>query len=559
MPFVRNGQTIVAFQPVVSCVYNPKSRGFDLMCKKGHGGMNDFLKVYAQPIVVRPEGWHYYVSEVYWKVLFEQIEKVGFALPKELREFYKLRKEPPWVAPFKLPVVTVGGTTLRPYQETAVQALHLGNLILGDDMGLGKTLSVIHSFSLIREEGQKLVVITPNDDVAGDWIKCINEHFAGMFSYTLVTSRDDMKRLGNSNIVLIPYSKVWRAGYVEVLAEMMPQCILVPDEGHRISRVNSKQHKGCYDLALRAMAVWVLSGTEVSNTPDQYYGMYRVVRQPDYSDYKYQPEGMTDKAWVSYFRDTTSQNQWHTPRLESLRTLREGFALRRTKEEVQKDLPPLTIVPLECTLDPVTRKIYRDLEVLCQAELMRQGNPEVLKEDHFWTIYLRLIQICSHPMLLGEERVPVPNKWERVEDLIGECSGAQKIGIWSNFPRTIEWVAEKVREAYPWLVVATAHGGVSKEERKEIKEGIQAGQVDVVVANPAIWSEGVNLQAISCGIYWDLKPSLVQWRQSQSRFHRMGQTKNVTIYLPTYTNTVEVKILEWLEQKTTLARLITGN
>jgi len=518
-----------------------------------------FLKAYAQPIVVREDGWHYYVSEIYWKTMFDQFEKIGYVPAERLREFYKQRKEPPWVAPYKIPVVTLGGTTLRPYQESAVTALHKGNLILGDDMGLGKSCATIHAFSLIQEDNMKLVIVVPNDDVAGDWVKCINEHFAGLFTHTLVTSRDDMKLLRDSNIVLIPYSKVWRQGYIEPLMELMPESILVPDEGHRISRVNSKQHSGCYQLATAALAVWVLSGTEVSNTPDQYFGMYRVVRQPNFEDYKYKPEGVTDKAWVSYFRDTTSQNQWHTPRLESLRTLREGFALRRTKEEVQKDLPPLHIIPIECTLDPVTRKIYRDLEVLCQAELMKQGNPEVLKEDHFWTIYLRLIQVCSHPMLLGEERVPVPNKWERVEDLIGECSGAQKIGIWSNFPRTIEWVAEKTREAYPWLTVATAHGGVSKEERKEIKEGIQAGQVDVVVANPAIWSEGVNLQAISAGIYWDYSPRLVQWKQSQSRFHRMGQTKPVTLYLPTYRNSIEERIIEWLTEKGRLAKLVTGN
>lgn len=522
--------------------------------------MNQFLAGYAQPLVARADNFQYFIPEIYWHPLFEMAQTCGYQLREEVKNFHLQPQPTPWPLDedIDVPSFTDGGTELRPYQIPAVRRLIQGNLLLGDDMGLGKTLSVIHAWRHIGRH--KLVVVVPNDDVAGDWFQCIDRHFGGDIEANLVTSRKVLEATADSmDVLLIPYSKVWRAGYFEVLLGLMPGCILVFDEGHRVSRAASNQHQGCYQLALQAVAVWVMSGTEVSNTPDQYYGMYKLVRRPTFEEYKHtKPEMVTEKAWVSYYRDVGARNQWHTTRLGNLRTLRESFALRRTKEEVQPDLPPLTIETCGCTLDPVTRKIYRDLETECEAELMRQGNPEVLKEEHFWTIYLRLIQLCSHPMLLGEERVPVPNKWERCEQIIEECSGAQQIGIWSNFPRTIEWIATRIREHFPWLRVETAHGEVGKEDRARIKEGVQQGEVDVVVANPAIWSEGVNLQAISCGIYWDYHPSLVRWKQSQSRFHRMGQTKAVSLYLLAYRNSIDMKLLDWLQEKGRLSRLITG-
>ncbi len=557
MPLLNNcvANVPARYQPIVSLTYNKKARGFDLHCRKGHAALMSWLSIYGQPLVVRSDKWEYFVPEIYFEGMMAMAKACYFQPSPELAQFY-LPEEYKRGDP---PLTTVGGTSLRHYQVSAVRRLIQGSLLLGDDMGLGKTLSVLHAW-LNLPDRPGLVVVLPNDDVAGDWMKCNSEHFNGWIQMHLITSRNCLKKIGDpGTVVLVPYSKVWRDDYYQALLQRAPGCVLVFDEAHRVSRSSSKQHSGCYALAQAALMVWCLSGTEVSNTPDQYYGMYRIVQQPVYTDYPFaEPQGLTEKAWIKFFRDTTQRNQWNEKNLASLKVLRQGFALRRTKEEVQKDLPPLTIITHLCTMDPITRKIYRDLEKDCEAELIRQGNPEILKEDHFWTIYLRLIQLCSHPLLLGEERVPVPSKWDRLEDILAECSGSQQVGIWSNFPNTIEWLGNKIREHFPWLTVETAHGGVSKEDRARIKTGIQEGEVDVVIANPAIWGEGVNLQAISCGVYWDHHPSLVRRKQSQSRFHRMGQTKPVTLYDLAYRDSVDVRLLEWLSEKGKLARLITG-
>jgi len=555
MPLIQDGKKPTRYNPIRSLTYNPAARGFDLRYTKGHYALGAWLGIHSKPVMAYCDHWHCFIPEIYWFSLFRIAKMAGHVIDQDTREFFRFKKPPPWPQISHILPATIGGTQLRAYQFSAVRELLQGNLILGDDMGLGKTVSTIHAWLHTGPKGQ-LIVVVPNDDVASDWFRCNTEHFANTNSLLLLQDRKELSHVYRADIILIPYSKVWRTGYKDALLEIAHTSTVVFDEGHRISRVNSQQHKGCYDLAVRAQAVWVLSGTEVSNTPDQYFGMYRMVTQAG------EPApgiaGLTEKEWVGFYRDTGEQNQWNKKNLETLRIMRQGFAIRRTKEEVQKDLPPLSIVTLPCTMDPITRQIYRDLERDAQAELMRQGNPEVLKEEHFWTIYLRLIQLCSHPMLLGEERVPVPNKWERLESILDEAGGVQKIGIWSNFPRTIDWLASRVRDCYPWLRVEAAHGGVSKADRAAIKEDVQAGLVDVTLANPAIWAEGVNLQAITNICYWDYHPSLVRWRQSKSRSHRMGQQHPVSIWNLAYRNSVDMNLLDWLEEKAALSRLITG-
>lgn len=566
MPLIDpNTQKIEKFEPVISVNYNPKSYGFDLVCRRGDYLLDAFLRSHGQPIKLTPNAHYYYVAEIFHKDFLEVMREVGVDTEPLKQAVSRLR---PINMKCFVPARTSAGTKLRSYQHDACYRLQQGSLLLGDDLGLGKTLSTIHAWLNEPNGARVMLVVVPNEDVAGDWIECMNTHFqAGDASVCLIRNREDLLGMldglqsHNLILVLVPYTRVWRDGYIQRFHSMMKarNTVLVLDEAHRISRVSSSQHRGIYQLAELAHKVWCLSGTEVSNTPDQYFGMYRMLRRPDLSGYTLMPKTVDEDTWISYYRNTEERNQWHTTRLEGLKFLRQAFALRRTKEDVQPELPPLTEIDSYIVMDQTTREIYRGLETGCQAELQRQGNPEVLKEDHFWVIYLRLIQLCSHPLLLGEERVDDTPKWERLKDILEDSVGSQKVIIWSNFPDTINWIADKVRRHFPWAEVEAAHGRVSKADRADIKDRVKAGEVDVVVANPAIWGEGVNLQACTVMVYWDYHPSRVRWKQSQGRCHRMGQTKPVTIYRLLYRNSVDIKILHWLTEKGKLANLITGD
>lgn len=496
------------------------------------------------------------IHELYWKQVVNAYQRTKHpGLGKALEQFNKTLKIPsvPKIPgsilyDYKMfPMTTPTGTRLYDYQRVATPYLAYGSMILGDEMGLGKTLCCLWAWYLFLRN-KKLTVIVPSDSVGDEWVIALEEHLGiteGVVSLTKPTSGTVIR---NARVVIIPYSRYWRENYESHIdGRVTSDSVLIFDEAHRLSVIDSRQHHFAYHLCLKNPWRWALSGTEVSNTPESYYGIYRCLTLTK----------LTKVAWMEHVYCQWSNN-WADNKIKEIRVLRKSFALRRTVEDVNHQLPPKTIVDIKVPLDDISRTIYDDLHQTSQAEIQNlQGENVTITIVHYMTIYGKCLQLCSHPSLIEESRVQDTPKYNRLVELI-ESSGRHRVIIWSNFPRSIEWLTTKLRMAFPNKKIARAHGGVSQEERKELKRDFQAKKYDVLIANPAVWAEGVNLTAATVNIYYDYHASRVRYEQTLKRSHRLGQTKPVIIYRLLTKNSVEEKLVKWLERKTQLAELITG-
>jgi SNF2 family DNA or RNA helicase len=191
-----------------------------------------------------------------------------------------------------------------------------------------------------------------------------------------------------------------------------------------------------------------------------------------------------------------------------------------------------------------------------QAKVLSQYGEQELTENQFIVAYLRLLQLAAHPMLVGETRIDLTPKSERLLQLV-EDSGEQSVIVWSNWPDIIDWLAAAIQSK--GISCLPVHGGTSKEKRIQAKDSFMAGETRVLVANPGVWGEGVNLQKASIMIDHDYHPSLSRWKQSRARAHRMGQTLPVTNYRLFHSSSIEVQVLDWLEEKVRLSTIITGD
>lgn len=457
--------------------------------------------------------------------------------------------------------VSPGGTVLYGYQLKAVQALEYGSCMLGDEMGLGKTLSALMAWEHLvggqtwlkvtgPEKVRKLTVVCPSDEVADEWAIALEKHMNLNVYVRHVKTRADIDAASRAAVVLIPYSRVWRDGYAEMVQRRCTdRDILVLDEAHRASRTESKQHMFLWNLVYgKKLRVWCLSGTEVSNTPESYFAMYRLITR----------SRMPKLTWMEHCYDPFA-NYWKKEKLKEIRVLRKGFALRRTCTEVGQQLPECTEVTCKVGMDAVTAVLYQAMKTESSMQVqLAVDQKKTITEGLYMVVFGRLMQLASHPLLLGETRVDETPKYHRCCELVEEAGG-QKVIIWSNYPGTIDWLHDKLTKAYPGLTIAKAHGKTKKPDRQQVKEDFQAYKVDVLIANPAIWSEGINLQAGNVMIYWDFHASRVRWEQSKKRSHRTGQKMPVFIYKLVVRGSVEEKTLAWLEKKAELARLITGS
>jgi len=508
-----------------------------------------------------------HIPEIYWgslKYCYETTRdrSVGLAL-RDFQETLKTCGIPPvgWDTHWELheiPAETPTGTVLRPYQIKAVQRMAQGSMILGDGMGLGKTLSALWTWWNLGGMylGQRnLTIITPSDDVADEWRRAAIQHL-GFRGLVTVRDRGDLEEAKFAPALAIPYHRFWRTDYLTLLQARLAHHsedrhpILVLDEAHRISRTTSQQHSHIWQAVRdnpRAL-VWALSGTEVSNTPDGYYGLYRIITRSQ----------LPEIAWKDFVQDVWTK-QWKENRLKQIKVLRRGFALRRTVDDVGMELPPLTEITCLVDMHPVQRDIYNEVRRDQTLTVVKDGQEQCTSITHFWTANIRLTQVASHPLLVNDDRiVGATPKFDRLVDIIQDSDKLDKVIIWSNFPRVIEWIATELRARFPGYRVVTASGQVSKDDRQLAKDSFQAGEVDILVANPAVWSEGVNLIPGRTMIYWDYSASRVQWEQSRKRSHRMGQTRPVTIYKLVTRDSIEQKWCRWLLRKATLADLISG-
>lgn len=499
------------------------------------------------------------IHELYWKSVLTYYRKtnnpkVGAALNvfndvlTRCSVPHRLGAAPEWT---DLPSVTPTGTTLRGYQLMAVPHLMRGSMLLGDDMGLGKTLTCLWAWHLLNSVSTRfypLTVVAPSDAVADEWVISLKEHLGITEGVIHVKKQIERSLYRTARVIIIPYSRYWREGYYQhIERRVCPESVVIFDEAHRLSNVHVRQHAFAYQLCLKRPWRWALSGTEVSNTPHSYYGIYRVMTLSK----------LPETAWLEYVYNTWTKT-WQDKKIPLIRVIRKSFALRRTRSKVGIKLPPLTEITRRVELDPTSAKIYNDLKVIASADIeTMQGEGKTITPVNWMVVHMRLMQLCSHPSLIDEGRVDVTPKLEALLDLLEEA-GDQKVIVWSNFPKAINWLFVKLCAHFPGKRIAFAHGGVSQADRQEIKHDFQRGEVDYLIANPAVWAEGVNLIAATINVYWDYHASRVRWEQSKKRSHRIGQTKPVTLVYLTVKGSVEEKLIKWLERKTELAELITG-
>lgn len=453
------------------------------------------------------------------------------------------------------PCITPTGTVLRSYQVEGVKALEAGSLLLADDMGLGKSLMMLFAWWRLNRHAtinkqHRLLIFTVSEEVADDWINdSLKRHIGGNFCAKVIRDRRQLDGR-YADITLIPYSKIWRPDYDAYLRKlcMLPGTILALDEGHVCSAITSHQHRAAYEYSQLAERVWIATGTECRN-PREYYGVYRIIRGLPLNH-------TTEDTWVKHYRDRSGFG-WDEERLRQLRVLRRSFAVRRTKQEVCPELPPYTAVRVPCAMHPIQQELYRQMEREKECEVQAEYGTRELTEKQFLTVYLRLMQFTSHPLLLEETRVDVTPKLEAILNILAGA-GDQKVIVWSNWPGTIDYLAREIQARVPELRIGIAHGGVSKVERLATKQKAQGGELDLVIANPKVWSTGINLQALSISVYHDHHPSSVQWQQSRDRLHRMGQQLPVTGYELYHPGTIETRILAHLTEKKRLSTIITG-
>ena len=241
------------------------------------------------------------------------------------------------------------------------------------------------------------------------------------------------------------------------------------------------------------------------------------------------------------------------------------FILRRRKDEVATELPPLTEQVHRVALAGAQRMLYEGVRLAADEQLRR-----VLAKQHFdgamvsiLDALLKLRQACNDPRLLHAEGAvgPAPEGYsakldwlrERLPALVGQ---GRRVLVFSQFTRMLRLIeAELAALGLKWL---TLTGATPTAQRGEVVARFQRGEAPLFLVSLKAGGVGLNLTAADTVIHIDpwWNPAVEQ--QASARAHRIGQNKPVLVYRLVAAGSIEEKLLALQARKAALAEAVLG-
>nr|MBA2562293.1 DEAD/DEAH box helicase [Chitinophagaceae bacterium] len=417
--------------------------------------------------------------------------------------------------------------------------------ILADDMGLGKTvqaLSMLRHYSM-QTGGVKAIVICPTTLIY-NWeneIKKFTPQLTYYIHHGSMRTRDEAE-LQKSNVVITTYGTL--RSDIQVMVKISFDYVIL-DESQAIKNPGSKVARAA--CLLNAKNRLCMSGTPLQNNTFDIYAQMNFLNP-----------GLLGS--VEFFRNEFANpiDKFGEPeQKDHLRKLLYPFILRRTKEQVAKDLPEKMETILFCEMEDEQRKVYEAYRNSYRDKILGTIDQQGIQKSQLTILQglMKLRQICDSPAILNEEE-KYPNHSIKLDELTRELTeniGDHKALIFSQFLGMLALIKERLKQnniSFEYFDGST----VPLEREKAIQNFQSNDECRVFLISLKAGGVGLNLTAADyvyiVDPWWN--PAVEQ--QAIDRTHRIGQTKNIFAYRMICKDTIEDKILQLQERKRILAK-----
>jgi non-specific serine/threonine protein kinase len=439
---------------------------------------------------------------------------------------------------------------LRPYQVAGFQWLsYLNDVgwggILADDMGLGKTVQALAMLEKYKQTtgDLKAIVICPTTLIY-NWQNEVRK-FTPSLSYHIHhgnTRSRDLAELEKHNIIITTYGTL--RSDINLLLKILFDYVVL-DESQAIKNPSSKVTKAA--SLLTAKNRLCMSGTPLQNNTFDIFAQMNFLNP-----------GLLGS--MEFFR-----NEFATPidkfgeqeQKDHLRKLLYPFILRRTKEQVAKDLPEKTETILFCEMEKEQRRIYDAYRNSYRDKILGTIDEQGIDKSQLTILQglMKLRQICDSTAILNEED-KYPNHSIKLDELsreIEENIGEHKALIFSQFLGMLALIKEKLKEQN--IPFEYFDGSTSPADREKAIQNFQKND-DCRVFLISLKAGGVGLNLTAADYVYIVDPwwNPAVEQQAIDRTHRIGQTKNIFAYRMICIDTIEDKILQLQERKKVLAK-----
>jgi hypothetical protein len=472
--------------------------------------------------------------------------------------------------------------SLRPHQEHGVRWLQTCSriqertgVLLADDMGVGKTVQILTFLAWCIESGKfpalsrseppfrPILIVAPlilvdtrtwenemenffaNDGVVfwpvlslhGDQLVKLRRDDAAGRELEIGKPILDLNRIQRNRVVITNYEtiKSYQHSFAYMKGGEPLWSFIISDEAQEFKVPSTKISHAM--KALKADMHIACTGTPVENRLLDLWNICDAL-QP----------GLLSSAreFVERFEKTYGDGGPDNSLLELKKTLLfqqpHAFLLRRTKSDVA-ELPPKSVIKLDCAMS--------EAEIAAHRALLKNLTDDS-RQSRFLSALQRFVQLYQHPALLtdsaedlsAEELVRQSSKLRVMIAKLHEIRGQrEKVIIFARL-RSMQAILAKVLQAEFQLPVRIINGETilraagslnlsGMKTRNAILSDFRSKPgFNVLILSPFVAGIGLTIieanHVVHYGRWWN--PAVES--QATDRAYRIGQTKDVSVYLP---------------------------
>jgi len=450
----------------------------------------------------------------------------------ELRERIRRSRNVTYDVPLEL------NATLRDYQEDGFQWLMRvaswgAGACLADDMGLGKTVQAIAFMLSLSAEGPSLVVAPAS--VVANWQREL-ARFAPTLKCAVLSGQgadarsETLNSLGPGCVLMLTYGLLVSENERLASIRWNVACL---DEAHTIKNRDTKTSASA--MKLDAAHRLILTGTPVQNHLGELWNLFRFINPGLLATY--------EQFCAKYMSGGAAC-------ASELRRVVAPFLLRRTKQEVVRELPDKEEIVVPVTLSDEETAVY---EVIRREAVSEVSMASAVSVNALSMITKLRMAACASSLAEKKWKGGPCSKIEAFLDkLLPIVEGGNSVLVFSQFTSFLSMAAAALEKAgiadYLYL-----DGQTPVTKRQKLVDAFQKGEHKVFLISLKAGGLGLNLTGANYVIHLDpwWNPAIEQ--QATDRAYRIGQSQKVTVYHLISSQTIEEKILRLHATKRNLA------
>jgi superfamily II DNA or RNA helicase len=436
---------------------------------------------------------------------------------------------------------------------------------LADDMGLGKTVQVLALLASRRcdakaktngrrrsatskQDGAKAkdrlppsLVVVPRSLVF-NWIQEASRFTPALrvLDHTGMSRLKSTDHFADFDLILTTYGTMIRD--IAQFKDFEFDYVIL-DEAQAIKNASTETSKA--SRLLRGSHRLAMSGTPIENHLGELWSLFQFLNP-----------GLLGTASVFKLNTSSGRSINESEKALLAKALRP-FILRRTKQQVAKELPAKTEQTIYCEMDPSQRALYNELRDHYRQSLLGLIDKEGIRKSKIQILeaLLRLRQAACHPGLIDKGKLNLSSA--KLDALLPQIHEVHEEGhktlIFSQFTSMLAIVRDRLdRDGYIYEYL----DGKTRDRAARVERFQNDPDCKLFLISLKAGGLGLNLTAAEYVFLLDPWWNPAVEAQAIDRAHRIGQSRQVFAYRLIARDSVEEKVLELQSKKRDLADAI---